>query len=142
MRRPTSFERLLLGGLVLALPLAASGDTGDASATLVCRPEAAPGRVLCELTFAARDGARLAWADALVTATPPFAKPLRARVTPERSLDARANERKLSLAFVATQSGVGRVTVRARAVVCSGQGQGERCHPESHDVQAELRVGS
>lgn len=127
---------------VSASSVPAAAEEAEVNAVLACRPEAAPGRVLCELTFTARSAARLAWADALVTATPPFAKPLRARVTPERSLDAQATERKVSLAFVATQSGVGRVTVRARAVVCRGQGQTERCHPESHDVQAELRVGS
>jgi hypothetical protein len=120
----------------------AAADEPEVNAALACRPEAAPGRVLCELTVTARSAVRLTWADALVTATPAFAKPLRARVTPERSLDAQATERKLSLAFVATQSGVGQVTVRARAVVCRGKGQAERCHPESYDVQAELRVGS
>jgi hypothetical protein len=98
--------------------------------------------VLCELKYAAREGARLTWADALVTATPAFVKPLRSRVTPERTLDAQASTRKLSLAFVAAQSGVGQVTVRARAVVCRGAGNAERCHPETHDVQAEIRVGS
>jgi hypothetical protein len=131
---------LWLSACVLTVPAAA--DEADVNAALACRPEAAPGRVLCELTFSARGVARLVWADALVTATPAFAKPLRSRVTPERSLDAESTQRKLSLAFVATQSGIGEVTVRARAVLCRGQGQNERCHPESHDVHAELRVGS
>jgi hypothetical protein len=133
---------LLALGLALTLTSLASADTAEMSAELSCRPEAAPGRVLCELKYAARDGARLTWADALVTATPAFVKPLRSRVTPERSLDAQASTRKLSLAFVAAQSGVGQVTVRARAVVCRGAGSAERCHPETHDVQAEIRVGS
>lgn len=148
MRPRTSNERLgvtrgwlLVLGCALASS-AASAEPAGVSAALACRPEAAPGRVLCELKYTAGPEARLAWADALVTAAPAFVKPLRARVTPERSLDAQASERKLSLAFVATQSGVGQVTVRARAVVCRGRGQAERCRPETHDVQAEIRVGS
>jgi hypothetical protein len=135
---------LRFGLLACALSCAglASADAAQVSAELSCRPEAAPGRVLCELKYAAASGARLTWADALVTATPAFVKPLRSRVTPERSLDAAASTRKLSLAFVATQGGVGPVTVRARAVVCRGTGPSERCHPETHDVTAEIRVGS
>lgn len=132
--------RVLAG--VAALTGLASADAAEMRAELSCRAEAAPGRVLCELKYAAVEGARLTWADALVTATPAFVKPLRSRVTPERSLDAQLSTRKLSLAFVAAQSGVGQVTVRARAVVCRGTGSGERCHPEAHDVQAEIRVGS
>lgn len=110
-------------------------------AELVCRPEAAPGRVLCELKFVAQPGARLVWADALVTSAPEFVRPLRARTPPERFKGAGASERKLSLGFVAAQAGVGRVMVKARAVVCLGEGQQERCRPESHDVSAEVRVG-
>jgi hypothetical protein len=111
-------------------------------AELSCRAEAAPGRVLCELKYSAGDGARLVWADALVTASPEFVRPLRSRVTPERFSATGTAERKLNLAFVASRAGVGQVTVRARAVLCRGQGAAERCRPEAHDVQAEIRVGS
>lgn len=112
------------------------------SASLTCRPEAAPGRVLCELTYKAASGARLVWADALVTEAPAFARPLRARVSPERFGEAAQDRRKLNLGFVASQTGVGRVSVRARAVVCRGDGAQERCLPELQDVTAEIRVGS
>lgn len=139
MRRRTS-SSLLLGLCVLTPEVAA--ETPDMDVQLTCRPEAAPGRVLCELSFRAAPETRLTWADALVTASPDFARPLRARITPERFKEASATERKLSLAFVATRGGVGSVTVRARAVVCRGRGDGERCLPESRDVSAELRVGS
>lgn len=111
-------------------------------AELRCRPEAAPGRVLCELSYRAGPGLRLTWADALVTRAPDFARPLRSRVTPERFKETGPAERRVSLAFVAGTSGVGQVTVRARAVVCRGEGESEHCHPESHEVSAELRVGS
>lgn len=132
---------LLLCSLTLALPVAADEPPG-VKAELGCRPEAAPGRVLCELRVTAQPGARLDWADALVTAAPPFVRPLRSRVSPGRFGGAGTTERKLSLALVASEGGVGLVTVRCRAVVCRGQGAAERCRPELHDVQAEVRVGS
>lgn len=130
--------------LAVALALAVTNVAADApgmSAALSCRPEAAPGRVLCEVQCAASAGARLVWADALVTGAPAFARPLRARVSPERFAEAGQTLRKLGLAFVASQPGVGRVSVRARAVVCRGEGEQESCRPETHDVQAEIRVG-
>jgi hypothetical protein len=110
-------------------------------AELVCRAEAAPGRVLCELRYLAKPGARLVWADALVTEAPDFVRPLRARVTPERFKGAGSGERKLSLAFVAAKAGVGPVVVKARAVVCRGEGEQEFCRPEIQHVRAEIRVG-
>lgn len=131
---------LAVAGLVLATNVAA--EPTDMSASLACRPEAAPGRVLCELTCKAASGGRLVWADALVTEAPAFARPLRARVSPERFGGAQQSQRKLALGFVASQTGVGMVSVRARAVVCRGEGAQERCRPELRDVTAEIRVGS
>lgn len=126
--------------VLVALPAAAAADGMQAS--LVCRPEAQPGRVLCELTCAPSEGARLVWSDALVTETPDFLQPLRSRVTPERFQSTASREHKLRLAFVASKPGVGQVTVRARGVTCRGEGRAERCRPETHDVRAEVRVGS
>jgi hypothetical protein len=140
MRRRTSTSTLAVALACLATNVAAEPEAFRAA--LSCRSEAAPGRVLCELTCAARPGARLVWADALVTEAPAFARPLRARVSPERFAEADPSLRKLGLAFVASQPGVGQVRVRARAVVCRGQGADERCRAETRDVAAELRVGS
>jgi hypothetical protein len=131
---------LFVLGFVLLAGNATAAEPGM-KAELTCRPEAAPGRVLCELTFAAQPGARLVWADALVTAAPEFVRPLRARTAPERFKGAGAAERKLSLGFVASRAGVGRVTVKARVVVCRGERGQERCQPESQEVSAEVRVG-
>ena len=128
------------GFLFIALPAWAAGP--DMRAELLCRPEAAPGRVLCELTYRASPGAHLVWADALVTAAPDFVRPLRSRVTPERFKEVDQAERKLTLAFVAAKGGTGFVTVRARAVVCRGAGVQERCRPEGQEARAEIRVGS
>ena len=140
MRLRTSIS--CLAGALVALATTVGAETPGLSASLTCRPEAAPGRVLCELTCAAAPGARLVWADALVTEAPAFARPLRSRVSPERFGETGQNQRKLSLAFVAAQPGTGPVSVRARAVVCRGQGDAERCQPEIRDVTAQLRVGS
>jgi hypothetical protein len=138
MNRPARYLGALL---LLALPVRA--EEPGFRAELSCRPEAAPGRVLCELKYSVDGGQRLTWTDALVTAAPDFARPLRARVPQERfGQPTSESERKLNLAFVAARAGTGRVTVRARAVVCQGQGSREVCRPRTRDVEAELRVGS
>jgi hypothetical protein len=133
--------RFAFFGLSLLFALPASAEAPGVKAELSCRPEAAPGRVLCELKYTASAGARLVWADALVTSTPEFVKPLRARVTPERFKGAGTTERKLSLAFVAAKAGAGQVVVKARTVVCRGEGEHESCRPETQDARAEIRVG-
>jgi hypothetical protein len=131
----------LLGFCFFLSAVPAGADERDMRAELVCRAEAAPGRVLCELKYQAKEGARLVWADALVTEAPEFVRPLRARITPERFKGAGFAERKLSLAFVAAKAGVGPVVVKARAVVCRDAGEDERCRPETEDARAEIRVG-
>jgi hypothetical protein len=108
---------------------------------LSCRPEAAIGRVLCEARYRVEPGVRLAWADALVTHAPEQSRPLRARVAPERFKESSVTERKVTLAFVASATGVGEVRVRARAVACRGSGDDESCVPSSKELRAEVRVG-
>lgn len=108
---------------------------------LSCRPEAAVGRVLCEVRYRAAPGLQLTWADALVTHAPDPSRPLRARVTPERFKEPSTTERRLTLAFVAATPGVREVRVRARAVACRGSGDDESCRPSSQELRAELRVG-
>jgi hypothetical protein len=142
MRRPTWSERLALALVATATATATHAEPPQLAAELSCRPEAAPGRVLCELRFSAPPSARIVWADALVTEAPAFAPPLRARVSPGRFSDAAGTEPKLSLAFVATAPGRGRLAVLARAVVCRGSGERERCRSQTRALSAELRVGS
>lgn len=139
MRRLTWTSRAAL--VLLVAGASASAQQQAVQAELSCRPEAAPGRVLCELKYSAPSGARIVWADALVTRAPEFARPLRSRVSPGRFQDD-ADERKLTFAFVATSAGVGTVEVQARAVVCRGTGAHERCRPQTLARSAELRVGS
>lgn len=138
MRRRTWISGLALVSVAFGASAAAPAKV---PAELSCRPEAAPGRVLCELRYHAAPGERLVWADALVTHAPEFARPLRSRVTPERFKEAGLAERKLSLAFVATASGVGQIRVKARTVTCRGEGEQERCRPGRQELTAELRVG-
>jgi hypothetical protein len=133
--------RSALFGLSLLFAAPVSAESPGVKAELSCRAEAAPGRVLCELKYTASSGARLVWADALVTSTPELVKPLRARVAPERFKGTAPGERKLTLAFVAAKAGIGQVIVKARAVVCRGEGERESCRPESQDTRAEIRVG-
>ncbi|MDF3070885.1 MAG: hypothetical protein K0R38_6486 [Polyangiaceae bacterium] len=142
MRRRTSGSSVAVAVVVLGWAGPSTASPEAVQAELTCRPEAAPGRVLCELRYRAAAGHRLVWADAIVTRAPEFARPLRGRVTPERFKEAGLTERKLSLAFVATTSGVDKVTVLARAVACRGEGEQESCRPAREELTAELRVGS
>jgi hypothetical protein len=133
----------LQGGIAacLAAIAPASAATPGFEADLICRPEAAPGRVLCELTCRVTGAQRLSWADAIVTEAPSFVRPLRSRVAPERFGGASPNERKLKLALVASGPGKGLLKVKARAVLCEGTAAAEHCRPETRDVSAEVRVG-
>lgn len=145
MRRRTWSSAAGLPLAVCVSVLAPRGAVGEevapVSFELSCRPEAAVGRVLCEVRYRAAPGQQLTWADALVTHAPEQSRPLRARVTPERFKESSATERKVTLAFVAAAPGVGEVRVRARAVACRGTGAAEACRPSSQELRAELRVG-
>ncbi len=144
MRRRTWANRIsqavLLGVCATSTPGVADAPTLEAS--LSCRPEAAPGRVLCELVFSAPRGGELVWVDALVTQAPAFAPPLRSRVAAERFARSGAAAHTLGLAFVASAAGVGQVSVSARGVACRGTGEQRQCRPAQRLLTGELRVGS
>jgi len=142
MRRQTPNSLVFVAALAVTPPAIASAKKPGVEAALSCRQEAAPGRVLCELRVTPVGQGRLVWSDALVTEAPPFARPLRARVSPQRFSQAGAAEGYLTLAFVATEAGTGRVVLLARAVVCRGDGARERCQAEIAEAAAEIRVGS
>ena len=93
----------------------------ELSGELVC-PAAAPGRVVCSVILRASKQ-RLVWADVLVTATPNFAKPLRARIGfPQRSEYAEQSV-TLPVPLVAIAEGTGRIAVEGRVVLCAGKGR-------------------
>jgi hypothetical protein len=137
--RPSAWLVTLSLGLVTGLG-SAENDLGP-EARLGCGKEAAPGRVLCELELEVTNG-RISWADALVTATPAFAKPLRSRVaggatsTPRRI--------RIQLALAATERGSGKLQVLARSVVCrpSPGEEGEVCDAYVRTVEATVIVGA
>lgn len=118
----------------------AENDPGP-EARLGCGKEAAPGRVLCELELEVTSG-RIGWADALVTSSPGFARPLRSRVaggatsTPRRI--------RIQLALAATERGSGKLRVLARSVVCRpAPGEaGEACDAYVRPVEATVVVGA
>jgi hypothetical protein len=127
--------------------LAVLGVTGPASAspaitvTASCERKPAKGRVTCEVELEAVG--RIAWADVLVTAAPPFAPPLRSRVSMAEAR-ARTDKRiRIPVSLVATSTGRGTVEMRGRATVCEAtDGKGEVCRPVSSAVSAELVVGT
>lgn len=127
------------GACLCALPARAEDQV--LSANLSCRPEASPGRVLCEVELEVSAG-RLPWADALVTAAPAFVRPLRSRVGPRQAGTRQATRIRLPIALVATASGKGKVSVRARAVVCHKPSKGpELCLPRTRELSTMIRVG-
>jgi hypothetical protein len=123
----------LVGALLGAGPARAEPPL---TAKLACEPGRAPGRVLCTLEVSASGASehRLAWADALVLETPPFARALRTRVA-ARELGSPV---RLTLALVLEAPGRGALRVRARTVLCRKAGAKERCAPSTRDVEAEL----
>ncbi|HWA77809.1 MAG TPA: hypothetical protein VG937_35980 [Polyangiaceae bacterium] len=126
---------LLLGSLPNIAPAAAP----ELGARLSCEPTPAPGRVRCALELAVASDLRLSWVDALVVATPEFARPLRSRV-PQRKLTGKDSKAEVHLALLASSTGRGTLTVRGRAVVCPRTGTGA-CRPVSNAASVELVVG-
>jgi hypothetical protein len=109
------------------------------STRLSCEPAPAPGRVRCALSLEVTPDLRFSWVDALVVAAPAFARPLRSRV-PQRKLTGKESKADVLLALLASRTGRGTLTVRARAVVCSRDPLAS-CRPMSRDASIELEVG-
>lgn len=131
----------LAGTALAAFPARAEDSAAKLSANLSCRPQASPGRVLCEVELEVASG-RLPWADALVTSAPRFVRPLRSRVGPRQARTRQPTRIRLPIALVATASGRGKLEVRARAVVCSpSSGGAELCVARTRDLQTAIHVG-
>lgn len=135
--------RALLVGLVAPMlgGVAVGAERRAIDVTATCEHKAAKGRVICDVEIEA--AGRIAWADVVVVEAPPFAPPLRSRVA---LADARArtdHRVRIPVAFVATAQGRGTVTVRGRAIVCTGSaGEHESCGPASKEVSTDLVVGT
>ncbi len=128
-----------LGAALVLGALSAHADAATLEAKLRCEPALSVGRVRCALEVAAPSGSRLAWVDALVVETPPFARALRARVAqPVGPNQAKA---ELLLGLVASAEGSGVLRVKARAVVCPSAGT-SRCRAMTRLESLELEVGA
>ena len=124
--------------LLAAGPLRAE-PSPDITAELVC-PSSTPGRVVCKLALRS-PAQRLVWADVLVTKTPSFAKPLRARIGfPERT-EHTEQSAVIPLALVAIGAGEGVVEATGRAVLCDAKRRGA-CVARTLRVSAVVRVES
>ena len=134
-KRAAAFTLAAVAGVVAS----AHADTVRLGAKFGCDPALSAGRIRCSLEVTPPPGARLAWVDALVVETPPFARALRTRVAQPALADGAKAE--LLLGLVASSEGVGALRVKARAVVCPLSGKG-RCFPLSRIETLELRVGT
>lgn len=133
-------------GTLLAVALAAPAARGDAAgalaATASCERRATKGRVVCDVEVESAD-ARIAWADVLVVAAPPFAPPLRSRVGVAEARVRTDRRVRIPVALLATGLGKGKLVVRARAVLCRArEAARESCVPEASEAAAELVVGA
>lgn len=120
--------------------VSARADSEELGAKLACEPALSAGRVRCNLELTAPAGTRLAWADALVLKTPPFARALRTRVA--QPVGSNQAQLELGLGLVASAEGRGQLSVRARAVVCPTGNERSRCRALTRVESLELRVGS
>ena len=136
-------RRAALLSCAFALLVTQSGQARNPAlqAQLQCEPEAAPGRILCELRTQAAAGT-LVWSDALVVRAPAFARPLRSRFAAQLGTsNVGPGVAWAKLALVASQPGQGELELLARGVVCRVGPSGESCTPEFVAVTAAVLVG-
>lgn len=107
------------------------------AALAACPPADAPGRVKCSAELRVEAGARIAWADVVISSAPAFVVPLRGRMPPSDATETRDDLWKFAFAVVAKQRGHGELVLRARAVVC----RGDACHPEEKEIRTVVSVG-
>ncbi len=129
-----------LGFMLLGLTGAKPARGESLDATLHCPERFRVGRIACEIEVRPSLAAqRLAWVDAVVIEAPPFAPPLRNRVTPQGQTAGAAAPR-LPLALLATDGGEGTLSVRLRAVLCARSGETEHCVPVVKTLSTGVRV--
>ncbi|HEV8245944.1 MAG TPA: hypothetical protein VGP93_09245 [Polyangiaceae bacterium] len=130
------FASLAIGlGLLLGVG-AARGAGDDFEATLLCRVEPGSNRVVCRLDYQPPPGRKLAWADALVIDAPDFVRALRARVP--AAVEEGGAAARAELALVGSQSGSGKLRVRARLVACRESTGVRQCSAFTRTLEREL----
>jgi hypothetical protein len=110
-------KAIFAAALLLSVSVSASAAPESIAAELGCEQETSSGRFVCRVDYRTTSGARLVWADALVTAAPPFVRPLRSRAVAAVERDGATA--RAGIALVPSSGGTGPITVRARVVVCS-----------------------
>lgn len=116
----------------------AAAPAQELSGALVC-PRSAPGRVVCSVSLRSK-ALRLSWADVLVTRTPTFARPLRARIGFSERTEHTDRSALIPLALVAVADGEGQVEVKGRVVLCPERGGA--CSARTLALTASVRVES
>ncbi|MEO8878078.1 MAG: hypothetical protein ABI461_20975 [Polyangiaceae bacterium] len=106
-------------------------------AQVVCERAGIVGRVRCDVE-AQVDGARITWGDAQIVDCPKFAFPLKGRIGPDDAAVRTPERWRWAFGLVAKEVGSGSISVRVRAVVCTG----DACDATSVIVAAPLVVGS
>ena len=125
--------------LLLAAPAWADSGQPSLTAELDCQPEAGSSRLVCNVDYRTAATGRIVWADALVTAAPAFARPLRARVT--AGVERGGAAARAGLALVPSGRGNGKLEVRARSVICvAGETSKGTCFPVERELSTVLAV--
>jgi hypothetical protein len=128
----------LLAGGAGGAPDALGAEAPLATAKVECAHASEPGRVRCEIEARVPVGTFLKWADVVVTKSPSFATPLRARVGP---LEASAHEETVwrwTIALAARARGAGELAARVRIVSCVKK---DVCTTTELDAKGEIVVG-
>jgi len=112
-------------------------DPGLLRATVVCDQPSAVGRLRCDVEARSKLGT-IRWADVEIVRAPGFIAPLRGRAGPREATTREADLWRWSLGLVSRDRGDGDLTVRVRAVVCSG----EVCTPEEIVALGHVKVGA
>ena len=115
----------------------AADDAGVSSATLICGPVAAPGRVRCHVDAEVGPGEAIAWGDVVLVSTPAFISVLRGRIGPHEATTHLPASWRWEFALVARGKGVGEVEGRARLVVC----REGTCLPRELPAKGRIVVG-
>lgn len=130
----------LLTGVAAGAPVPDGGTSEEFPLVLGARCDRAPGpgRVRCELDIRPRAGRTVRWADLQVLETPPFLQALRGRAGPGDASLREPTLWRFPFALAAKERGRGEVTLRGRAVVCTG----DRCEGAQQITRVSVLVGA
>jgi hypothetical protein len=132
-----------VGLLLVAAPSLVAADELAFTAALSCQPALDSGRLVCNVDYRSTSGARIVWADVVITRAPSFVRPLRARASATLERDGASGRAAIALVSTPARDGAasGPISVRARAVVCgNGEADAGGCTPIQRELNAELTL--